>query len=150
MCEELLPSIQEREAWLKAFGRQTYRDAFRSYTERFGPLYMEAARNCGDPADLAQKLLDGLERGWRAQRFWRRGVVRAEEKQMVVVYLSPMLLGLEEPACQSLAQALMEQWAARWPATDTPWRPTIRSRRASATPSWASSCGDKRKKIPGF
>ena len=115
MYEELLPSIQEREAWLKAFGRQTYRDAFRSYTERFGPLYMEAARNCGDPADLAQKLLDGLERGWRAQRFWRRGVVRAEEKQMVVVYLSPMLLGLEKPACQGLAQALMEQWAARWP-----------------------------------
>ena len=26
-----------------------------------------------------------------------------------------MLLGLEEAGCQSLAQALMEQWAARWP-----------------------------------
>ena len=114
MYEELLPSIQEREAWLKAFGRQTYRDAFRSYTERFGPLFMEAVRN-QDPADLAKALLDGLDAGWRAQRFWRRGVVRAEEKQMVVVYLSPMLLGLEEAGCQSLAQALMEQWAARWP-----------------------------------
>ena len=115
MYEELLPSIQEREAWLKAFGRQTYRDAFRSYTERFGPLYMEAARNCGDPADLAQKLLDGLERGWRAQRFWRRGVVRAEEKQMVVVYLSPMLLGLEEPLCQELAERLRDGWNTRRP-----------------------------------
>lgn len=89
----------------------TYRDAFRSYTERFGPLFMEAVRN-QDPADLAKALLDGLDAGWRAQRFWRRGVVRAEEKQMVVVYLSPMLLGLEEAGCQSLAQALMEQWAA--------------------------------------
>lgn len=114
MYEELLASIQEREPWLRDFGRQTYRDAFRSYTERFGPLFMEAVRN-QDPADLAKALLDGLDAGWRAQRFWRRGVVRAEEKQMVVVYLSPMLLGLEEPACQSLAQALMEQWAARWP-----------------------------------
>lgn len=152
MCEELLPSIQEREAWLKAFGRQTYRDAFRSYTERFGPLYMEAARNCGDPGGPGPKTA-----GWAGARLactavlGSRGVVRAEEKQMVVVYLSPMLLGLGGAACQSLAQALMEQWAgplAR--ATDTPWRPTIRSRRASATPSWASSCGDKRKKIPGF
>ena len=114
MYEELLASIQEREPWLRDFGRQTYRDAFRSYTERFGPLFMEAVRN-QDPADLAKALLDGLDAGWRAQRFWRRGVVRAEEKQMVVVYLSPMLLGLEEPGCQSLAQALMEQWAARWP-----------------------------------
>lgn len=75
---------------------------------------MEAVRN-QDPADLAKALLDGLDAGWRAQRFWRRGVVRAEEKQMVVVYLSPMLLGLEEAGCQSLDQALMEQWAARWP-----------------------------------
>mgnify|MGYP000571517349 FL=1 len=114
MYEELLASIQEREPWLRDFGRQTYRDAFRSYTERFGPLFMEAVRN-QDPADLAKALLDGLDAGWRAQRFWRRGVVRAEEKQMVVLYLSPMLLGLEEAGCQSLAQALMEQWAARWP-----------------------------------
>ena len=114
MYEELLASIQEREPWLRDFGRQTYRDAFRSYTERFGPLFREAVRN-QDPADLAKALLDGLDAGWRAQRFWRRGVVRAEEKQMVVVYLSPMLLGLEEAGCQSLAQALMEQWAARWP-----------------------------------
>lgn len=114
MYEELLASIQEREPWLRDFGRQTYRDAFRSYTDRFGPLFMEAVRN-QDPADLAKALLDGLDAGWRAQRFWRRGVVRAEEKQMVVVYLSPMLLGLEEAGCQSLAQALMEQWAARWP-----------------------------------
>ena len=114
MYEELLASIQEREPWLRDFGRQTYRDAFRSYTERFGPLFMETVRN-QDPADLAKALLDGLDAGWRAQRFWRRGVVRAEEKQMVVVYLSPMLLGLEEAGCQSLAQALMEQWAARWP-----------------------------------
>ena len=114
MYEELLASIQEREPWLRDFGRQTYRDAFRSYTERFGPLFMEAVRN-QDPADLAKALLDGLDAGWRAQRFWRRGVVRAEEKQIVVVYLSPMLLGLEEAGCQSLAQALMEQWAARWP-----------------------------------
>ena len=104
MYEELLASIQEREPWLRDFGRQTYRDAFRSYTERFGPLFMEAVRN-QDPADLAKALLDGLDAGWRAQRFWRRGVVRAEEKQMVVVYLSPMLLGLEEAGCQSLAQA---------------------------------------------
>lgn len=34
---------------------------------------------------------------------------------MLVEYLSPMLLGLEEPGCGQLAEVLCQGWAARWP-----------------------------------
>ena len=35
-------------------------------------------------------------------------MVQAREKQMLVTYLSPMLLGLEEPLCQELAERLRD------------------------------------------
>ena len=34
---------------------------------------------------------------------------------MLALYLSPMLLGLEEPGCQRLAELLKEEWRARRP-----------------------------------
>ena len=34
---------------------------------------------------------------------------------MIVTYLSPMLLGLEEPLCQELAERLRDTWNARRP-----------------------------------
>jgi len=49
-----------------------------------------------------------LEAGWKRQRPWNRTMVQAREKQMLVTYLSPMLLGLEEPLCQELAERLRE------------------------------------------
>ena len=42
-------------------------------------------------------------------------MVQAREKQMLVTYLSPMLLGLEEPLCQELAERLRDGWNARRP-----------------------------------
>ena len=117
--EELCAAVQEARYYNERFTRREYTSAFRTYTERFGPLYMEAVRETAEDPDgrrvLAEQLLDLLEAGWKRQRPWNRTMVQAREKQMLVTYLSPMLLGLEEPACQSLAQALMEQWAARWP-----------------------------------
>ena len=37
------------------------------------------------------------------------------EKQMAVDYLSPMLLELPEPMCQTLCEMLRDGWTARWP-----------------------------------
>ena len=117
--EELCAAVQEARYYNERFTRREYTSAFRTYTERFGPLYMEAVRETAEDPDgrrvLAEQLLDLLEAGWKRQRPWNRTMVQAREKQMLVTYLSPMLLGLEEAGCQSLAQALMEQWAARWP-----------------------------------
>lgn len=117
MNDELLSAVQTGREWMERFTRKEYTRAFREYTKGFGPPYMEAVRAAGEEGlkALAESLLDGLEAGWKRQRFWNRSAVRTTEKQMMVTYLSPMLLGLEEPGCQRLAELLRDGWAARWP-----------------------------------
>ena len=110
--EELCAAVQEARYYNERFTRREYTSAFRTYTERFGPLYMEAVRETAEDPDgrrvLAEQLLDLLEAGWKRQRPWNRTMVQAREKQMLVTYLSPMLLGLEEPLCQELAERLRD------------------------------------------
>lgn len=119
MSRELLAAVQTGRTWLDRFTRRGYPEAFREYTEQFAPLYMEAVRSAGgDEAALlalAEDFLDGLAEGWKRQRVWNRSAAKVNEKQMMVDYLSPMLLGLEEPDCSRFAELLRERWAARWP-----------------------------------
>ena len=117
--EELCAAVQEAPYYSRRFTRREYRDAFREYTERFGPLYMETVRETAeDPGGrraMAEQIMDALAAGWKRQRPWNRGMVQAREKQMLVTYLSPMLLGLEEPLCQELAERLRDTWNTRRP-----------------------------------
>ena len=96
MREELLKAVQTGRTWLDRFTRREYTKAFKAYTEQFGPVYMAAVRETnGDETALralADSLLDGLENGWKRQRIWNRSAVKVNEKQMMVDYLSPMLL----------------------------------------------------------
>ena len=112
-------AVQEARYYNERFTRREYTSAFRTYTERFGPLYMAAVRETAEDPDgrrvLAEQLLDLLEAGWKRQRPWNRTMVQAREKQMLVTYLSPMLLGLEEPLCQELAERLRDGWNTRRP-----------------------------------
>ena len=51
--EELCAAVQEARYYNERFTRREYTSAFRTYTERFGPLYMEAVRETaevGEPA----------------------------------------------------------------------------------------------------
>ena len=106
--EMLCRAVQETKPWIDNFRKRTYEKAFRAYTDRFGPGYLEAVREAGEEGlrPLAGEILDGIEAGWRRQRPWNRGAVD---------YLSPMLLELPEPLCHSLCELLREEWAARWP-----------------------------------
>ena len=117
--EELCAAVQEARYYNERFTRREYTSAFRTYTERFGPLYMEAVRETAEDPDgrraMAEQLVDALAAAWKRQRPWNRGMVQAREKQMLVTYLSPMLLGLEEPLCRELAEQLRDVWNARWP-----------------------------------
>lgn len=115
--EMLRGAVQETRPWMDGFRGETYAGAFRAYSDRFGPVYLEAVREAGAaglPA-LAGIILDGVEEGWRRRRPWNRGTVRVEERQMAAVYLTPMLLELEEPGCRELCALLRDGWAARWP-----------------------------------
>ena len=119
MREELLKAVQTGRTWLDRFTRREYTKAFKAYTEQFGPVYMAAVRETnGDETALralADSLLDGLENGWKRQRIWNRSAVKVNEKQMMVDYLSPMLLGLAEPGCPRFAHLLRDRWEERWP-----------------------------------
>ena len=62
--EELCAAVQEARYYNERFTRREYTSAFRTYTERFGPLYMEAVRETAEDPDgrrvLAEQLLDLL------------------------------------------------------------------------------------------
>jgi len=119
MRQELLDAIQTGETWLKQFNRQEYGRAFKTYVKTYGAAYMEETRAAEGKEELlralADQILNGLEEGRRKQRFWNRSVARTNEKMTIVQYLSPMLLGLEEPGCKELARLLRDGWNARYP-----------------------------------
>lgn len=114
--EQLAAAVRETD-YLKRFDRRAYTKAFQEYADRFGPLYLEAIRGAGEAGveALAEELMDELENGWRRQKFWNRSAVQVNEKQMVVTYLSPMLLELDEPLSRTFAAVLRDVWGARRP-----------------------------------
>ena len=105
--------------WMEHFNRQEYEKSFRKYMECYGELYAQAVREAdGDEAALqalAAAILDELEAGWKKQRIWNRSRIRFEEMQVIINYLSPMLLELPDPKCGRLAGMLRQGWADRWP-----------------------------------
>lgn len=112
--ESLLPAVQEGKLWSPRFTKREYAKAFQEYRARFAPLFEEAFRSAGEeglPA-LAEALLDGLAEGWKRQRFWNRAVAQIDDKQMLVSYLSPMLM---EMGAERFCHLLRDGWAARWP-----------------------------------
>lgn len=116
MNSELLAAIQDNAYWLGKFTRREYFTTFKQYTERFAPVYLTAVREAGENQEsLAKELVDALAAGWAALRPWNRGTAKFNDKQMLVSYLSPMLLGLEDPGCEQFARTLQAEWGARWP-----------------------------------
>ena len=117
--DELCAAVQAAKEWLPRFRKNEYAKAMREYRACFGPAYVRAVKETeGDLAkleDLANGILDELEAGWKRRRFWGRSAVRVEEKQMIVDFLSPMLLEEPEPLCGRLAGMLRQGWADRWP-----------------------------------
>ena len=113
MNAELLSAIRERKPWLERFTRTEYEEAFREYQTRYGVLWKGAVRNAGETASaLAEELLDEIAQGWASERFWKRSSRRFEEKQMIFLYLSPLLLEIGEEA---FAASLRDAWRKRWP-----------------------------------
>ncbi len=116
---ELCAAVWEAPEWLQQFRRLEYPKAFQAYQERFGPLYAQAVGetegNLTALERLANDILNELEAGWKRRRFWNRSAARVEEKQVIVSFLSPMLLELPDPLCGRLAGMLRQGWADRWP-----------------------------------
>lgn len=118
MNEELLFAVQDSGTWLELFVRRTYKKAFLRYRETYAEAFGQMLRICSSEEMLqsaADWMLTELEKGWKRQRFWNRSAARLDQKQMVIAYLSPMLLAMEDPAGARFANILRDGWAARWP-----------------------------------
>ena len=118
MREALFATIQEHEPWLSRFNRLEYCQSFEAYLERFAGVYREAVWAASDEVGLqrlAEELLSELEQDWKRRRFWERTNAKFQDKQMVIGYLTPMLLGLQDENCHRLAEILQAAWVARWP-----------------------------------
>lgn len=115
MSAPLLSAVRDAQAWLPRFNRRDYVPAFAEYRARFGPELLPLVRE-EDPAALAASLLDGLEGSWQALPRRRRKEARGGARQMLALYLSPLLLDLEDqPAGRRLAETIREAWLARFP-----------------------------------
>lgn len=117
MNPELFSAVLEDKIWMEHFSRTEYFNAFRAYTQQYGPAYMELVRGQDDAAltAMANELLDAVAAAAAKVRIWNRFNVRFNAKQMIIGYLSPMLLGLEEDGCRRFAEILRNEWSTRWP-----------------------------------
>ena len=111
--ETLLSAIQDGKPWMARFTGKEYDRAYQEYRAKYAPLFREAADGEEGVEALAEVLLDGLAEGWKRQKPWNRSLAMMEDKQMIVCYLSPVLM--EDPACAALEEKLRQGWVARWP-----------------------------------
>lgn len=114
-AEALLAAIQDGEPWLARFNRKEYEKAYQEYRAKYASLFREAVLADGEEGveALTEVLLDGLAEGWARKKPWKRSLARMNDKQMIVCFLSPVLM--EDPDCGLLEEELRKGWAARWP-----------------------------------
>ena len=111
----VLEALQDREPYLDGYGYGTYPAAYAAYAEKFAPLFSQAVQESDDISELAERLLDELAEDVKKQSIFARGRVRGDQKMILAVYLSPMLLASPESKCRELAQTLCDQWKKRYP-----------------------------------
>ena len=117
-AEVLLAAIQDNKEWMKRFSRREYFQAFKDYTAAYAAQYLAEVRAAGSEEGLkamAEEILDLLAAGWAKKWFWNRGEAKSIDKQMLLCYVTPMLLGLEDEDCRRFAEILQQAWLARWP-----------------------------------
>ena len=113
--EELLKAIRHGKPWIDSFTRFAYRDAFSQYRVQYEPAYVGAVQAYKSVEKLAGEIVDAVEAGWKKEKFWNRSAAKVDDKMVLVVYLTPMLLSSQEPRCHDLATALREAWNQKFP-----------------------------------
>ena len=111
----MLEAVLDAEKYLEGYAYGVYPKTFAEYTERFVPRYIKAVQESGDLSRLAEEILDGLAQSVREQRFFNRSRARGDQKLMLAVYVTPMLLAAPEPGCRELAGILRAKWQERYP-----------------------------------
>lgn len=113
--EELLQAVKYSKLWVDQFNRVNYQAAFKKYKENFAGSFIKAAKEyCGIDA-LALCFVNAIEKSWEEEKFWNRKSVKIDEKMVLTVFLSPMLLSLEDELYINLANEISKVWNKRFP-----------------------------------
>ena len=110
---ELIGAVSDSRTWLGRFNRTEYKEAFREFADRYSPACLDALREQG-PEAVSGSVLEGLGEAQRRERIWNRSALRFNQRQMLVVFVTPMLLELGEEG-RRLAELLRDGWEQQRP-----------------------------------
>lgn len=113
--QRLLKAISHGKPWLDQFNRCDYENAFGQYRALHEAAFVSAVQTGRSPEQMAEELLDAVEESWKRERFWNRKIAHVNDKMMLIVYLTPLLLATREMRCAELAQAICAAWKRRFP-----------------------------------
>ena len=112
--EELLKAVEYSKVWIDMFNRVKYEDAFKQYKENFAEVFKNAIKNCCSIDNLALDFVNAIEKGWEKEKFWNKKSVKIDQKMVITVFLTPMLLSLEDESCHTLANEINRAWNKRF------------------------------------
>ena len=115
IMNDLLKAIQHGKPWIDSFNRVEYQKTFEVYSEKFAAVYIDAVNASSDLSLLASELVDSIIAGWDKEHFFSRGAAKINDKMMIVVYLTPMLLASENERCHQFADILCSEWNKKIP-----------------------------------
>ena len=108
-------SVQNAKEYLEGYAYGVYPRTFAAYVERFSPQITRSVQASGSIPQLAEQILDELAELLKKEGFLRRSRLRGDQKLMLTVYLTPLLLASPEVKCQELARTLCARWRERYP-----------------------------------
>lgn len=113
--KELLKAVHGCRPWLDGFNRMKYK----GYFERYLSLYKWSLVNIpNDPVilgSMASSFVDEIAEAIKAEHFWNRSAAFADDKTMLIVYFSPMLLASENEVSRQFAYCVCEAWNKKYP-----------------------------------
>lgn len=111
----LFDAIANGKKWNDRETRFHYREVFEDYRHHHLNACVGEIADADDPLSLASGLLDLLESRWKGISFFSRSAEKENDKIKAVMFLFPMLLDTEDPACLSFVSALQDEWNRRFP-----------------------------------
>ncbi|MBQ3663103.1 MAG: hypothetical protein II914_03105 [Clostridia bacterium] len=111
----LFDAIANSRKWNDTETRFHYREILDDYRQQHLDACAEEIGKADDPQSLASALLDRLETRWKGIWFFSRSAEKENDKLKAVMFLFPMLLDAEDPACTAFVSALQNEWNTRFP-----------------------------------
>lgn len=113
--ENLLKAVHKCRPWVDGFNRVKYKEYFERYSSLFTDVFTKAVEEAASKEELANSFVDAIDSACKAEHFWNRNASFVDDKTMLVVYLSPMLLASGKEENIAFANVLSSTWNAKFP-----------------------------------